>query len=50
MGQKDLSQSDFFEDKRRFADVFNGVLFEGREVMKPEELEADDSVVIAFYI
>jgi len=39
MGQKDLYQSDFYEDKRRFADVFNGCLFEGREVMKPEELK-----------
>ena len=44
MGQKDLYQSDFYEDKRRFADVFNGCLFEGREVMKPEELETEDSV------
>ena len=34
MGQQDLYQSDFYEDKERFADVFNGVLFDGREVMK----------------
>ncbi len=39
MGQKDLYQSDFYEDNRRFADVFNGVLFEGKEIVKPEELE-----------
>ena len=45
MGQQDLYQSDFYEDKERFADVFNGVLFDGREVMKPEELEAEDSVL-----
>ena len=43
MGQQDLYQSDFYEDKGRFADVFNGVLFNGREVMKPEELEAERS-------
>lgn len=36
MGQKDLWQSDFYEDRNRFADVFNGVLFGGSEVMKPE--------------
>ena len=36
MGQQDLYQSDFYEDKSRFADVFNGVLFGGKEVMKPE--------------
>ena len=35
------------EDKRRFADVFNGVLFDGREVMKPEERENEDSVVVS---
>ena len=48
MGQQDLYQSDFYEDKSRFADLFNGVLFDGKEVMKPEELEADDSVIVKF--
>ena len=48
MGQKDLYQSDFYEDKNRFADVFNGVLFDGREVMKPEELETEDSVMASY--
>ena len=46
MGQMDLYQSDFYEDKSRFVDVFNGVLFGGKEVMKPEELENEDSVMI----
>ena len=46
MGQMDLYQSDFYEDKSRFADVFNGVLFGGREIMKPEELENEDSVMV----
>ena len=46
MGQMDLYQSDFYEDKHRFADVFNGVLFGGREIMKPEELENEDSVIV----
>ena len=47
MGQMDLYQSDFYEDKNRFADVFNGVLFGGKEVMKPEELENEDSVMVS---
>lgn len=47
MGQRDLYQSDFYEDKERFADVFNGVLFGGREVMKPEELNTEDSVMVS---
>ena len=49
MGQQDLYQSDFYEDKSRFADAFNGVLFNGREVMKPEELETDDSVMASIH-
>ena len=47
MGQMDMYQSDFYEDKSRFADVFNGVLFGGKEVMKPEELENEDSVIVS---
>ena len=47
MGQADLYQSDFYEDKSRFADVFNGVLFDGKEIMKPEELEVEDSVMVS---
>ena len=47
MGQKDLYQSDFYEDNRRFADVFNGVLFAGREVVKPWELQEADSVIVS---
>lgn len=48
MGQQDLYQSDFYEDKSRFVDVFNGILFNGREIMKPEELENADSVMVSF--
>ena len=46
MGQQDLYQSDFYEDTSRFADIFNGVLFGGKEIMKPEELENEDSVMV----
>lgn len=47
MGQQDLYQSDFYEDKSRFADVFNGALFGGKEIMKPGELEEEDSVMVS---
>ena len=47
MGKKDLYQSDFYENHKRFSDVFNGVLFGGQEVMKPEELEEADSVMVS---
>ena len=46
MGQEDLYQIDFFEDKNRFSDAFNGALFHGKEVMKPEELDVRISVVV----
>lgn len=38
MGQKDLAQSDYFNDKVRFADACNGILFQGKEIIRPEEL------------
>lgn len=41
MGQKDLYQSDFYENNYRFADVINGVFFEGKEIVKAEELEEE---------
>ena len=30
MGKKDLWQSDYFDDKERFADMINGVMFDGK--------------------
>lgn len=46
MGKKDLWQSDYFDDKRRFADMFNGALFKGKQIMNVEELEEVDSKLI----
>ena len=46
MGKKDLWQSDYFDDDVRFADLYNGALFEGRTIIKPEELESCDSVMV----
>lgn len=47
MGKKDMYQSDFYEKRERFSDVFNGALFGGEEVMKPQELEEADSVMVS---
>ena len=44
MGQKDLCQSDYFDSNIRFADAYNGILFHGQSMIKPEELEECDSV------
>lgn len=46
MGQKDLQQGEYFDSNIRFADVYNGILFGGNTVIKPEELEECDSVLI----
>lgn len=46
MGKQDDFQSHYFENKKRFADIFNGCLFGGKELMKPEDLEEADSVVV----
>lgn len=34
----DVILKDFWEDKERFADLFNAALFDGEEVLKPENL------------
>ncbi len=39
MGKKDEYQFDYLDDNHRFADQINGALFQGRQVVKPDELE-----------
>lgn len=39
MGRVDEYQSDYLDDNFRFADQINGALFQGRQVVQPEELE-----------
>lgn len=39
MGKADEYQFDYLEDNYRFADQVNGALFQGRQIVKPEELE-----------
>ena len=34
---------DFWRDNARFADLFNAALFQGRTVIRPEELEESDT-------
>jgi len=46
MGKKDLWQSDYFDDKRRFADMINGAFFKGEQIMDAEELEEVDSKLV----
>lgn len=39
MGKKDASLKQWFKDNRRFADLFNGACFDGKQIIKPEELK-----------
>lgn len=39
MGTKDHMITGYFRDKRRFADLFNGICFAGKEVIQASELE-----------
>ncbi len=39
MGIVDITQKEYFTDEERFADFVNAVCFNGRGVIKPEELE-----------
>ncbi|MDE7284961.1 MAG: hypothetical protein K2N85_15470 [Lachnospiraceae bacterium] len=39
MGRKDDYQFDYLDDNARFADQINGALFNGKQVIRPEELE-----------
>ena len=44
MGEKDTAMNQWLCDKVRFADLFNGSVFGGEQVVRPEELERIDSV------
>ncbi len=49
MGQKDLWQCDYFDSNVRFADIYNGIFFGGNTIIKPEELEPEDSVLVRHF-
>ena len=46
MGTKDEYQFDYLDDNERFADQINGALFDGRQVVKPEELESEEAQTV----
>ena len=48
MGKKDLWQSDYFDDKKRFADMINGAYFKGEQVINADELEEVDSKLVHY--
>lgn len=39
LGEADAVLKQWLRNKSRFADLFNAVIFDGRQVIKPEELE-----------
>ena len=46
MGQKDLNFKSHIEDDACFADLFNGILFHGEEIIRADELEEADQEII----
>ncbi len=50
MGAKDTKAKEFLSNNERFADLFNYYLFDGRQVIKPGDLEEKDTAeVISLY-
>lgn len=45
MGKRDIQTSCFFEENRLFADMVNGYVFEGKQVLVPEKLDEVDGEV-----
>lgn len=46
MGKSDAYQFDYLDDNEHFADQVNGALFQGRQVVKPEELMPADAQAV----
>lgn len=46
MGAKDNAQKDFFDDNKRFADLYNGIMFQGKPIIKAVELEEADPNIV----
>ena len=50
MGKYDICMKAYLQDKRRFADLFNGSCFQGRQIIRAEDLEeASESYDAAEY-
>ncbi len=43
MGKKDLDLKSYLSDRRRYADIYNGSIFQGGQLLKAEELEPVDT-------
>lgn len=43
MGAVDTETKRYLKDSRRFADAFNGYFFDGRQVVRPENLQELDA-------
>ena len=39
MGKSSTAVNHWMRDRGRFADLFNGVVFDGEQVVRPEDLE-----------
>lgn len=46
MGKADEYQFDYLENNYRFADLVNGALFDGRQIVNPDELEPADTQIV----
>ncbi|MCI6005968.1 MAG: transposase [Blautia sp.] len=46
MSDRDIISINYFEDKERFADLLNGYLFEGRQIIQPDDFREADSGVL----
>lgn len=46
MGKADEYQFDYLENNYRFADQVNGALFDGRQIVNPDELEPADTQIV----
>lgn len=43
MGKSNIAVKQWLRNKKRFADLFNGTIFQGEQIEVPEELEEIDS-------
>ena len=48
MGQKDLSLVRYFEDQGRYADLINGFVFQGKQVVSEDDVQDMDSRAVSY--
>ena len=47
--EKDLFINQYLEDPEHFADIYNGTVFHGKQILKPDDLssvESDHSILL----